>query len=465
MTSLSADRAISFADSNFAATLAQLAKLVRIPSVSWPSFNQQQLVLSAETIANFAQQSGVFDEVTISRSKIVDSDQLGQPAVLATRAAKNGAPTVLLYAHHDVQPPGDDEKWDSPPFQPTVRGERLYGRGAADDKAGVLVHLASLSALHAAFGDAFDLGISLFVEGEEEYGSASFDNFLDDHLDQLRADVIVVADSGNLSAEVPALTTSLRGAVRFTLNVKTLAHASHSGMFGGVVPDALMALVQILNSFWNQDGSVAVSGLTRMHDDALPYSEEMIRSETGLLDSVSLIGDGSILSRIWYQPSVSVTGVDAPSVANASNTLVPEASAVVSIRIAPNQSAADAFAAVREHLRLNNHFGAEVSITDVDLGEGFVLAGDDPVVDLALSSLSEAFGADAVKIGVGGSIPFISSLALKFPDARVLVTGIEDPDTRAHSPNESLHLPTFRNAIASQIRFLTDLSNVARSAL
>ncbi|MDQ1128864.1 acetylornithine deacetylase/succinyl-diaminopimelate desuccinylase-like protein [Microbacterium sp. SORGH_AS 888] len=306
------------------AALADLGSLVRIPSVAWPAFDQTQVQRSAEAVADLARETGVFDHVEVARSLVVDGDELGQPAVLATRAARRGAPTVLLYAHHDVQPAGDEALWDTPPFEPTVRDGRLYARGAADDKAGVMVHIAALRALRAALGDDFDLGVSLFVEGEEEYGSRSFGPFLADHADALRSDVIVVADSGNWDAATPALTVSLRGNARFTMTVRTLEHASHSGMFGGAVPDAMMATVRLLDTLWDADGAVAVSGLRERDAPTPAYEESTLRDEAGLADGVSTIGAGSILGRIWNKPSITVTGIDFTPVAAASNTLSPE---------------------------------------------------------------------------------------------------------------------------------------------
>ena len=307
--------------------LADLGALVRIPSIAWPAFDQTQVQRSAEAVAALAEATGVFERVTVTNAAIPGTEETGQPAVLATRAARNGRPTVLLYAHHDVQPTGDDALWETPPFEPTVRDGRLYGRGAADDKAGVMAHIASLRAVKEALGDDFDLGVALFIEGEEEYGSRSFGQFLSDNADALRSDVIVVADSGNWDADTPALTVSLRGNARFTLTVRTLDHASHSGMFGGAVPDAMMATVKLLSTLWDEDGAVAVAGMAVREAETPAYDEATLRDEAGLPDGVSPVGTGPILSRIWNKPSITVTGIDATSVAAASNTLAPSITA------------------------------------------------------------------------------------------------------------------------------------------
>ncbi|MGM7677396.1 dipeptidase [Microbacterium sp. A94] len=440
--------------------LSDLGDLVRIPGIAWPSFDQTQLERSAEHVATLATETGVFDSVRVLRATIDGTDELGQPAVLATRAARGGKPTILLYAHHDVQPPGADELWETPPFEPTVRNGRLYGRGAADDKAGIMAHIASLRAVAEVLGDDLELGVSMFIEGEEEYGSRSFAQFLSDNVDALRADAIVVADSGNWDSETPGLTVSLRGNARFTLKVRTLDHASHSGMFGGAVPDAMMATVRLLSTLWDADGAVAVEGLTELDADTPEYNEATLRDEAGLLHGTSPIGRDSILSRIWNKPAVTVIGIDATSVEAASNTLLPEVTVVISARVAPGQTGEEAYAALESHLRSQAPFGAELTFSDVDLGNGFLVDTDGWAVELARQAMADGYGVDPVDLGVGGSIPFIADLVREFPAAQILVTGVEDPHARAHSPNESLHLDTFRHAVATEALMLTRMNEI-----
>lgn len=442
--------------------LSDLGDLVRIPGIAWPSFDQTQLERSAERVASLAIGTGVFDDVRVLRAAIPGTDEHGQPAVLATRAARNGKPTILLYAHHDVQPPGSDELWETPPFEPTVRDGRLYGRGAADDKAGIMAHIASLRAVSEVLGDDLELGVSLFIEGEEEYGSRSFAQFLSDNSEALRADAIVVADSGNWDSTTPGLTVSLRGNARFTMKVRTLDHASHSGMFGGAVPDAMMATVRLLATLWDEDGTVAVEGLSETDTETPDYSEETLRDEAGLLPGTSPIGRGTILSRIWNKPAITVIGIDATSVASASNTLLPEATVVISARVAPGQSGEDAYEALEAHLRAHVPFGAELTFSDVDLGDGFLVDTSGWAVSLARQAMADGYGADPVDLGVGGSIPFIADLVREFPAAQILVTGVEDPHARAHSPNESLHLDTFRHAVATEALLLTRMNEITR---
>jgi acetylornithine deacetylase/succinyl-diaminopimelate desuccinylase-like protein len=439
------------------ASIADLSDLVRIPSVSWDGFDHDHVVASAERVAELARGTGVFDEVDVVRLPIPATGSLGLPAVIATRAARNGRPTVLLYAHHDVQPPGEDADWNSKPYEPTVLGDRLYGRGAADDKAGVMAHIGAIRALLTVDSDP-DVGIVLFAEGEEEFGSRSLPAILERFHDRLAADAIVVADSGNWDLETPALTVGLRGAVAFNLRISTLDHASHSGQFGGVVPDAMLAAIELLATFWKKDGSVAVKGL-ESHDATTPdYDEAQLRAETGLLDGVQPIGTGDLLSRTWYQPSITVTGIDAPTVKNASNTLIPSVRVRVSARVAPGQRWQEYFDALEAHIAEHVPHGAQWQIEDLDSGQPFLVDTSGWAAEEALDAMHEAFGKKAVLMGSGGSIPFIADLVERYPAAQILITGVEDPDARAHSPNESLHLPTFQNAILSEALLLSRLN-------
>ena len=267
-----------------------------------------------------------------------------------------------------------------------------------------------------------------------------------------------MADSDNWSIDVPSLTVGLRGNVTFRLTVSTLEHASHSGMYGGGVPDAMMPLVRLLASLHDESGAVAVEGMTS-HEAQVPESSEGdLRRDAAVLDGVSLVGRGPVLSRLWNQPTITVTGIDAPSVANASNTLLPSAAVRISARVAPGQRAADAYAALEGHLRAHVPFGAHLQIDDVDLGDPFLVDTSGWAAREAKAAMRDAWGAEPVETGIGGSIPFIADLVREFPDAQILVTGVEDPDTRAHSPNESLHLGVFRRAILTEALLLARLN-------
>ncbi|MEA5054475.1 MAG: dipeptidase [Propionicimonas sp.] len=459
MTDLSRTEAVRAAVADgFPEALSDLAALVAIPSIAFDAFPREAVETSARAVAERFEATGLFDQVSIRTAVIPATGETGMPAVLATRAAKPGCPTVLLYAHHDVQPVGDPAQWDTPPFALTERDGRLYGRGSSDDKAGVVTHLAALRAASRTLGDDFGAGVAVFIEGEEETGSRSFAQFLADNREALTADVIVVADSGNWDAQTPGLTVSLRGNVRFTLKLRTLAHASHSGMFGGAVPDAMMATVTLLSTLWDADGAVAVAGLTSREADTPDYTEDDLRREAGLLPGVSPVGHGTILSRLWNQPSITITGIDAPSVANASNTISPEASVVISARVAPGQSAREAYQALAAHLRAHAPFGAELSFSDIDYGDAFLADTSGWAADLAKHALTEAFGRAPVEIGQGGSIPFVADLARTFPQAQLLITAVEDPLSRPHTPNESQHINTLSSAILAEALVLAGLA-------
>lgn len=432
----------------FPNAVGTLGKLVRIPGIAWEAFDANNLEMSAEAVAELFRATGAFESVEIRRSS--HNGKVGAPAVIARRAAKNGAPQILLYAHHDVQPPGDESQWKTPPFEPTAIDGRIYGRGAADDKAGIVTHLTAIQTLVEIAGPDFDLGISLFIEGEEEAGSPTFREFLEENQDTLSADVIVVADSANWSESVPALTTTLRGLVSQVIEVKTLDHAVHSGMFGGAVPDAMLATIRLLASLHDKNGDVAVAGLVSGSAAPLEFSEADLRRDSGLLEGVSPIGTGSILDRMWTKPSITVIGIDGQTVALSSNTLLPSVRSKISMRIAPGQEPADALAALRRHLEANLPFGAEISYGEVELGKPFEANSSGWATEVAQSALTAAWGVESVNIGIGGSIPFIADLTEVFPSAQILVTGVEDPDSRAHSPNESIHLATLKNAMLAE---------------
>ena len=439
-------------EKDFSQRVATLGKLVRIPGIAWEAFDEADLERSAEAVAELFRSSGVFEEVEIKRS-VVDGIP-GAPAVLASRAAKNGRPHVLLYAHHDVQPPGDDSQWLTPAFEPTAKDGRIYGRGAADDKAGVVAHLTAIETLKEIAGDDFDLGISIFIEGEEEAGSRTFRAFLDENKAKLAADVIVVADSMNWSPEVPALTVSLRGMVSQEFTIRTMEHAVHSGMFGGAVPDAIIPMIKVLASLHDDKGNVAVKGLTTYKFDDLPYTDANLRADSSLLAEVSQIGEGGIMDRIWGKPALTIIGIDVPSVAMSSNTLLPTSSAKVSLRIAPGQDPDEALALLRTHIQENVPFGAVLEFGKTETGKPFLADTSGWVQELAKNSLESAFGNPMVEIGIGGSIPFIADLTEVFPNAQILVTGVEDADSRAHSPNESVHLVGLKNAMIAEALFL-----------
>jgi acetylornithine deacetylase/succinyl-diaminopimelate desuccinylase-like protein len=436
----------------FAGVRADLEALVRVPSVSNADFDQAHVAASAEHVARLLGEAGL-PEVQILSVERPDGTP-GAPAVVARRPAPAGAPTVLLYAHHDVQPPGSADDWDTDPFEPTERDGRLFGRGAADDKAGVVAHLGALRVL----GDELGVGVTVFVEGEEEVGSPSFTRFLHTYSDLLAADVIVVADSSNWKVGVPGLTTSLRGLVDLEVEVAVLDHAVHSGMFGGPVLDAVTLLSRLIATLHDDAGDVAVAGLVAAADPAVDYDEAAFRADASVLDGVTLAGTGPITARLWTRPTIAVIGLDAPRVATASNTIAPKATAKLSMRIAPGQDPAAGLAALRAHLEANAPFGARVTVRDGELGKPFQAPADNPAMRAARAAFADAWGTEPVDIGIGGSIPFIADLLEVYPGAAILVTGVEDPDSRAHGANESVHLGELEKVVLAEALLLARLA-------
>lgn len=426
---------------------ADLERLIAVPSVSADPGAADRVRASAETVADLARGAGAAD---VEICSVPD----GAPAVIAQWPAPEGMPTVLLYAHHDVQPTGDRAAWTSPPFEPTERDGRLFGRGASDDKAGVMAHIAALR----AYDGRPPVGVTLFAEGEEEIGSPTFREFLDAYRDRLAADVIVVADSMNWTLDTPALTTSLRGLVDCTVEVSVLDHSVHSGMYGGPVLDALTSLCRLLATLHDEAGDVAVPGLVRRDGADVEYPETRFREEAGVLDGVRLAGSGPIADRLWNKPAVSVLGVDATPTAEAANVIVDSARAKVSMRLAPGQDPRAAMDALTSHLRSNAPFGARVSVTEGAVAAPSEMDTAASSYDAARSAFSEAFGTPPVELGLGGTIPFIADITEVFPGAAVLVTGVEDPDSRAHGIDESLHLEQFGKVCLAEALLLDRLA-------
>lgn len=413
---------------SFETIVADLVDLVAIPSVSASSHDQSQVARSAEHVAGLLRKTGL--EARVLSAPGPDGAP-GRPAVLAHADGPAGAPHVLLYAHHDVQPVGDPGAWaQADPFAAERRGERLYGRGAADDGAGVIAHVHALHVLAGLGGGEPPCSVTVFIEGEEEIGSPSFEAFLAAHRDRLAADVIVVADSSNWRVGVPALTTSLRGVVQVDVRLDVLDHALHSGQYGGPVLDAVTSMCRLVATLHDEHGDVAVPGL---------------------------IGAGDLTARLWTKPSLTVIGMDVTPLDLAGNVLAPSCTARLSLRIAPGQDPASALSALTAHLEAHAPFGARVSVTPGETGPAFDAPADTPASRAARWALTTAFGRDCVDIGQGGSIPFIATLQETFPDAQVLVTGIEDPDTRAHSEDESMHLGDLERIVTAEALLLARL--------
>jgi acetylornithine deacetylase/succinyl-diaminopimelate desuccinylase-like protein len=421
---------------------AELEALVRIPSISAGGFDPASVRASAAATEDVFRARGL-------ETRLLEIEG-AHPAVLATRPAPPSRPTVLLYAHHDVQPTGPVELWDTDPFEPIERDGRLYGRGTSDDKAGIAVHAGALR----AWDDDPPVGVTVFVEGEEEIGSAHLTEFLETYAHLLRADAVILADSSNWRVGQPALTTSLRGLVNCVVEVRTLDHAVHSGQYGGPVPDALTALARTLAALHDDEGNVAVPGLARGEAEPLDLTEEELRKWAGVRPGVRLIGRGSLTARLWTRPAISVLGIDAPAIRDATNQLVPSARAKVSLRLAPGQDPERAAEALAEHLRASAPWGAEVTVTGGEGAHAHRTGTGGTAYDAIRRAFREAWGVEPVDQGAGGTIPFVAAFAETFPDAALLLTGAGDPTSNAHSENESLDLGDLElSAVAEALFF------------
>lgn len=417
-----------------------LADLVRIPSVSASGYEPAGVRRSAEAVADLLTRNG------LAGVRLLELDG-AHPAVFGEIAPPPGAPTVLLYAHHDVQPPGPAQEWETGAFDPHQRGGRLYGRGASDDKAGIVMHLGAIRAHRGRP----PVGIKVLVEGEEEIGSPHLPELLARYAELLAAEVVVIADSGNWRVGVPALTTSLRGIAAVEVEVRTLRAAQHSGLFGGLYPDALTALARLLATLHHPDGSVAVDGLV---SGEVEDSPDLTESEAGVLagavPGLALLGEGTLVSRLWARPAISVLAIDAPPLSEAINQLVPVARAKVSMRTAPGQDTQAALAALRHHLEANAPWGAELTVTPTEGGDPFSLTTDGPAFEAWKEAFRQAWETEPVEMGVGGSIPFVAAFSELLPHASILLTGAGDPTSAVHAPNESQDLGDLERAVLAE---------------
>ncbi len=430
-----------------------LTELVSIPSLSLPGSDPAILMDSATKVRDTFTGLLPWDSIDIY------SAAGGAPAVIARKNPQPGFKTVMLYAHHDVQPAGDLQQWRSDPFVAEVREGRMFGRGSADDGAGIITHFSALSVLGELVPDGSGLGVVLFIEGEEESGSPTFAQLLHEHSALLHADLIVVADSDNPRPDVPALTTSLRGVVGVTVTLRTLASSVHSGLFGGPVPDALTTLVRLLATLHDDHGNVAVSGLADASAIEGDVDEAGLRAEAGLLDGIEWWGSGSLSRRLWAKPAITVTGIDAPATHAASNTLLATASAKVSLRVPPGMPAAEAKDALESHLQRVCPHGVEMALENWEVGEAFADDASGALGAEVEKALRDGFGHEVVRQGLGGSIPFIAQLQQVFPDAEIAVTGVEDRESAAHGPNESVSLEMLERAARSEALLLVRLAS------
>jgi cysteinylglycine-S-conjugate dipeptidase len=443
MRELSPQAARSAIAALFPSIKNDLAELARIPSVSAPGFDPGQVRRSAEATAALLQRSG------LTEVRLLEIDG-AYPAVYGHTPGPAGAPTVLLYAHHDIQPPGPAELWASPPFEPAERDGRLYGRGTADDKAGIVAHAAALR----AWQGKPPVGVTVFIEGEEESTSEHLEEFLSRYSGLLNADAVIAADCSNWRIGQPAVTTSLRGLAECVVEVRTLDHAVHSGIYGGPVPDALTALSRLLATLHDQAGTAAIAGLESGACDGLDLTDAELRQYAGVRPGVQLTGEGSLTGRMWAKPSVAVLGIDAPSIQDAAAQLAASARAKISMRLAPGDDPAQAMRALTRHLQAHAPWGAEVTVTPGDQATPAQITTADPAFGAFRRACTSAWDTSLAETGIGGTIPFVSALATALPRAAILLTGVQDPHSNVHAQNESLHLGDFEKYCVAQTLFL-----------
>ncbi|HEX6389147.1 MAG TPA: dipeptidase [Solirubrobacteraceae bacterium] len=425
---------------------ADLERLVRIPSIAFPGYPEEPVVAAAEATRDVLRAAGV------ANAELLDVPD-APPAVYGEIAGPQGAPTVLLYAHYDVQPPGDEGEWESDPWEPTERGGRLYGRGTADDKCGIALHAGALR----AFGGAPPVNVKVIIEGEEETGRGTFERYVTEHGERFAADLVVVADAGNWKVGEPTLTTTLRGLVSVDVTVSTLRGPVHSGLFGGAVPDALIALTRMIASLHDDAGDVVVDGLARGSWSGRPVDEAALRESSGLLDGVGLAGSGDIAERLYTRPSITAIGLDAPAIATAGNALVPSASARISARLAPEDDPHAAGEAIATHLHAAAPWGVKVDVEPKQFARGFRLREGGPGDAAARAAMAEAYGKAAVAVGSGGAIPLVVVLSEAIPDAEILLWGACDDAAQIHSANESVDLGELERATHAEVLLLERL--------
>lgn len=383
----------------------------------------------------------------------------GSKAVHGVAPGPPGSPTVLLYSHYDVQPPLGESEWKSPVWELTERDGRWYGRGSADCKGNIVMHLTALRALKEVDG-GFPCTIKIICEGSEEQGTGGLEEFVPENVDLLRADAILVVDTGNFAVGVPTLTTTLRGMTSVDLKLKALGSAMHSGMFGGPAPDVVVGLIQLLASLHDEAGNTTIDGLDFDQSwSGIDYAEEQFRSDANVLDGVELMGDGSVADMLWARPSVTVLGIDVPPVIGSSSAIQAGAAARVSLRIPPGVRGADAQDALIAHLEARVPWGLKCEIERVAVGDPFVGALDGPAFEAMKSSMEEAFGRPMTTEGQGGSIPLCNVLADTFPEAEIMLLGVEEPKCLIHAPNESVDPSEIEHIALAEALFLQRFSH------
>jgi acetylornithine deacetylase/succinyl-diaminopimelate desuccinylase-like protein len=425
-----------------------LAELVSFQSVADPKqYPPEECEKAAQWVIDAFTEVGLQD---VTASPTPD----GSKCVHGYAPGPEGSPTVLLYSHYDVQPPLGEDAWKTPIWELTERDGRWYGRGAADCKGNIVMHLTALRALREANGD-FPCGVKLICEGSEEQGTGGLEEFVPPNADLLRADAILVVDTGNFAVGVPTLTTTLRGMTSVDVKVAGLASAMHSGMFGGPAPDALLGLIQMLGSLHDEHGNTTVDGLDATQKwNGVEYSAEQFRKDANVLDGVKLMGDGSPADLLWARPSATVIGIDVPPVVGSSAAVQAAAAARVSLRLPPGETGQAAQDALVTHLQARVPWGLHCEIERVAMGDPFVGSLEGPAFESLKAAMEEAFGHELATEGQGGSIPLCNVFAETYPDAEIFLMGVEEPKCLIHAPNESVDPSEIEHLALAEALFL-----------
>lgn len=427
---------------------AELTELVAFKSVAdFEQFPRSESEAAANWVADALRAEG-FEDVAL-----LDTPD-GTQSVYGLLPGPEGAPTVLLYAHYDVQPPLDEAAWTSPPFELTERDGRWYGRGSADCKGGVLMHLLALRALKANGG--VPVTVKVIAEGSEEQGTGGLERYAEQHPDLLAADTIVIGDAGNFRVGLPTVTATLRGMTLVRVRIDTLSGNLHSGQFGGAAPDALAALVRVLDSLRAEDGSTTVDGLTGDEVwDGLQYEEDDFRKDAKVLDGVRLVGKGTVADRIWARPAVTVIGIDCPPVVGATPSVQAAARALISLRVPPGVDAAEATKLLQTHLETHTPWGAQVTTEQIGQGQPFRADTTSPAYAAMAAAMGEAYpGEEMQYAGQGGSIPLCNTLAALYPRAEILLIGLSEPEAQIHAVNESVSPEELERLSVAEALFL-----------
>jgi len=424
---------------------AQLGQLVAIPSISvlgFPAETRPALLDAFEHVARLFADAGV---TALEPLELPDTAPVYRGEIQAPR----GAPTVLLYSHYDVVPVGDEDKWESPPFEATERDGAIYGRGTADTKSNILMHVGAIR----AWKGKPPVGIKIVIEGQEEVGGGAFSTFPTIRPELFEADAMVIGDMGSVRPGVPTLTIALRGMMAVTVEVRTLGGPKHSGQFGGAAPDALLTLIRALGTMHDENGDVAVTGLRREPWTGASYSDDEFRRLSETLPGVPFLGTGELGERIWSGPALTVTGIDVLPVESAVNAVVPFARAKVSGRIHPQQDPLEAQAALVHHFERLEPYGVSLVVHTAETGSGFAAETGGPAYAAARDALAEAWGAETVSIATGGSIPLVNYLQQAAPRAEMLLLGTTDGFANIHAPNERVLVDEFEKAVFAEADF------------